>query len=218
LFTIFLNSRGESLIYLPIQYEQKLINDYQLLVQPKNHAFLILKKIQTRSPLDGILATYAGYLTASNPQGEIIFPRHQQHTPLFLAITEIVKPVLRFRNIIDHFEFSQSKPTSFFQIDLLYDQEKKQDVFSIHEAQIPEDNIVPYPTIIIFGNPDEFEISNTSFPHKHSEHWFLPPLTAKKNIQASQNNITTLDFSMLLRPLSIISERKTGRKIIKMKK
>jgi hypothetical protein len=217
----FLNCYSESLLYLLFENDDTHKSGYELLVQPRNSNFLIMKKIEKRSPLDGILATYAGYLTSSNPLGEITFPRHQQHTPIYIAITEKITPVLRFRHTLDHWTFSDTEATSFFRIDLVYNEQKKQNMFFIQEESLPDDNIIPYQTIIIFGNPSYFTVPvNEYFPDTHSQHWFLPPILVSPDVQIGQSNITTLGIAPLLRPLSIRTEKpeKRARKLIRMQK
>lgn len=220
LFFFFLNSHCQSLIYLPLQYEVPAQEIYQLLVQPQKNAYLVLKKIGSVHPLMGILATYAGYITTSNEFGEIIFPRHQERTPLYIAITEEITPVMRFTNTIDHLEFSSTKDTLFIEVDLQRSTTSTDtgEQFSVKTVSIPEDNIIPYATIVIFDDPDDFEIPEGTFPHNHKKHWILPPLLLKKNAGATKNMITSLPLLRFFRPLSIVGQKPNQKSLIRMNK
>jgi|GEM_PF-4426465 len=221
LFFIFLNCYSQSLIYLPLRYDVPAQEIYQLLVKPQKNAYLVLKKIGSAHPLMGILATYAGYITTSNEFGEIIFPRHQERTPLYIAITEEIAPVMRFFGTIDHWEFSSIKDTLFIEIDLqrsTTSPDASGEQFSVKTVSIPEDNIVPYATIVIFGDPDDFEIPEGLFPHNHKKHWILPPLVLKKSTGATKNMVTTLPLLQFFRPLSIIAQKPNPQSLIRMNK
>jgi len=219
LFFVFLNNNSESLIYLPLKNEIPIKEMYQQLVKPQNNTYIILKKIGSIPPLMGILATYAGYLTASNEFGEIIFPRHQEKTPLYIAISEEIIPIMRSADVIDYWEFSRTKQTVFIEIDL----EKKnndtlEEKFVMNIISLPEDNIVPYPTITIFADPDDFEISKENFINNQTTHWILPPLIVKKNATFTKNMIPALSFLQFFHPLKILIQKPNTKEFIKIQK
>lgn len=220
LFFVFLNNNPQPLIYLPLQSEVPVKEIYQLLVQPQKNAYLALKKIGSIHPLMGMLATYAGYLTTSNEFGEIIFLRHQEKTPLYIAITEEIVPVIRFLDTIDHWEFSHTKQTTFIEINLKRSQNKDilDEKFIIQTVPLPEDHIIPYSTITIFADPDDFEIPEGEFPHTHNKHWILPTLIVKKNATFSKNLINSLPFLQFFRPLKIMVQKPSTKEFMKMQK
>lgn len=218
LFLFFLNCDA-SLIYLTLQSEVAPQNMYQLLVQPQKNAYLVLKKIGSVPPLMGILATYAGYMTTSNEFGEIIFPRHQEKTPLYVAITEEIIPIMRFEGTIDHWEFSNTKQITFIEINLQQSSNKDRPStnFTVQTIPTPEDNIIPYATITIFADPDDFEINEGIFPYDgHDTHWILPPLIVKDYSSIAKNTINALPNLHFFRPLTMATTRKSTKELIRL--
>lgn len=215
-FLSYLYIHPESLIIVPISYELSLKHTYKLLLKPEKQANLIIKKIGSRSSVAGILATYAGYLNASNNYGEIIFTRHQQETPLYLAITPVLEPIMRSGSNVDHWEFSKKEPISFFRIDISLNQKNGFLIFSIKEEPVPTDFILPYPTITIFAKPKYFEIKTGNFESPVVDHWILPTLTLKKDIFLEKNSLLTLPFLQFFEPVQVKIKKEPKRNTIRI--
>lgn len=216
-FLLFLYLQPESLIIVPIAYEPSLKHAYKLLLKPEKQAYLIVKKISSRSSVAGILATYAGYLSTSNNYGEIIFSRHQQEAPLYLAITPVLQPIMRGGTNVDHWEFSKTEQISFFRIDISLNQKNNGFlVFSITEEPIPTDFVVPYPTITIFAKPTYFDVPLGTFESPLVDHWILPTLSLKKDIFLQKNSLLVLPFLQFFEPIQMKVKKESKRNTIRI--
>jgi len=215
-FFLFLYTHVESLIMVPITYETSVEQVYKLLLKPEKQAHLIIKKIGSHSPISGILATYAGYLSSSNNYGEIIFSRHQQKTPLYIAITPILEPIMRMGNNVDHWEFSKTANIAFFRVDISSNVKNGFLTISVNEEPIPVDFVVPYPTLTIFAKPKYFDMPTGIFESPETDHWILPSIKLKKDIYLEKNSILTLPFLQLFEPIHTIIKKEPKRKMIRL--
>ena len=70
--------------------------------------------------ISGIFATYGGFLTVSDLNGEITFPRKHRKPFIYLIITEKMSPIIRSGNTIDHWELVEDTPVEMYKFEQKY--------------------------------------------------------------------------------------------------
>lgn len=117
----------------------------------------------------GVYAAYAGSATHSDHNGQITFSRENISPKFNLLVTTSIQPVLKpyynkknnnVKNINTILGFILPKKAIFkyYFIEKIENIEKKLYSWRINEQTILKDKIIPYKTIIIFANPNDFFI------------------------------------------------------------
>ena len=116
------------------QDNQKLLN--QLAIPGKVTAKTIKKRFLNSNPNEGIFSTYWGYLTLSNFNGLITFPRKQQKPAFKLLITPRIKPIMMIGNTIHHWELDRSVPAELYSVERKQDAETKTWFWQTKKAEL----------------------------------------------------------------------------------
>jgi len=135
----------------PFTSVQEITKFSQKIVTPGKIANKIANSL-TSHPNKGIFATYGGYLVVSNFNGQISFPRMQQKTDFFLIVTEHIQPILMIGNTIHHWEIPKI-PAAIYSITRKQNQETKLYYWNVQQTTVPENNIIPINSIVLFAKP-----------------------------------------------------------------
>jgi hypothetical protein len=200
-------------------HEQNAAHSTEQLKATGTIAHHSIHTIAEHSPINGICVTYAGYITASDNNGEVRFPRKQKSPTTYLLIAPQVEPIALFENTIDHWKLIPTIPAELYCLRELYNSSLEQYEWHTTREPLPADNIIPLNTILIIANPAGISIPIGTHSGMHSTiknaNLILPSIYVKMNIDLLPNSAYMLNIRHLFRsveskelqaPLRVTSE------------
>src|SRR5207245_747100 len=139
-----------SLFLKPHHKPEKIANKLCL---PESLATHTINGMISYTPIAGICATYAGYITTSDYNGEIIFPRKHQSPIINVLVTTAIEPIPLFENTISHWNLLADVPVAMYEYEEKYDKEKDEHFWETKRVDIPADKKIPLNTIILIAKP-----------------------------------------------------------------
>lgn len=151
------------------------------------------KKHLKNKAVPGVMAIYAGQVTLSNDNGQIIFPRLQQKPLVNILISKGIKPAYIIAPSTVHNWMIDTAHSS-----IMYIMQLKQDpttqlyYFETNLAPLPKDNNIPLETIIIIANPTDIFVPEGATLTDFSPNLTLPPIFIKREFCFIFNSLATL--------------------------
>jgi len=201
------------------------------LMQP-GYLFGTPKKESLNEPrgFDGINAMYIGYITSSNKNGQLSFPRKQQSDEIHLLITpQIIPQFMIAPSLIYAWNIDTSQPMAMYQInrkkhkklDTYYFDIKNindiiNDTTTDHETVMKYKNIldgtnaIPFNTITLIANPENIHVPEGISLNHYSPNFILPTLTAK-NVKTTEHSLYTLTIKQYFEQINIESKCETSK-------
>ena len=171
-----------------------------------------LKKIFSNSQIvSGIFATYAGYLTVSDLNGQIRFPLKHSVPKLYLVISERITPIVRSGNTISHWEFNTDYSSIMYSITKTTDPQTSLEYFTIKDAPLPSNNVVPLESIVIIAKPKFFYVPLGITPVYKSPHLILPDVYVKKGITLTSEALYLLNVMQYFGLLTLLTKKEPRR-------
>ena len=161
---------------------------------------------------EGILATYGGYVVASDYNGKVVFPRKHQKTGVDILITSEIVPVPLFENTILHWTHVSGVPAKVYSCEQKYDDRKGQYYWETQEVPVTEDMVIPLATIIILAKPKNISMNVGKTPTNETTNLVLPDVYVKKGITIIENSLYMLTIRHLFKPV----EEKETRQPLKI--
>ncbi|MDR3645956.1 MAG: hypothetical protein P4L22_00260 [Candidatus Babeliales bacterium] len=160
----------------------------------KNH-FQTICQSHNISHNFAIFSTYAGYLSMSNTNGQISFPRKVINNSINLLVTNKVNPVFMFGSTIAFWEIQDPNAKMYF-LERSQDKETKLFFWETKEKPLPKSNRVPVQTIILFADPKEIYVPVGATITRSSANLLLPDIYVRKNM----NNLANILFVLNIKP------------------
>jgi len=161
----------------------------------------------------GIFSTYAGFLTSSKYDGEIMFPRKHEAPSIIMVITSKIMPVTMMYNTISHWEIEPQVDAEFYTIERKKDDETELFYWDVAPLERPKNNIIPLTSLIIIAQPKNTYVPIGSTLTNDSEQLVLPDIYVKKNIQSSQNSLYILNLKQFFGPIKGLYLKEDKRQI-----
>lgn len=164
---------------------------------------------------NGIYATYAGYSTYSDRNGQITFPRKAVKPKFNLLLTQSITPVLKKPNdpkskTILGFVLSGNKNFKYYLLERIENIEKKLYNWQINEQTILENKLIPYDTIVVFVNPRNFFIPIGQVNALEGENLMLPNIYFVNKLSKEANAFKFLNIRRYFAPINKKFEFKTN--------
>ncbi len=151
--------------------------------------------------VDGIQASYLGYIATSDKNGQITFPRQQQNDTIhILVVPEIEPEFIISGSLISHWITKHNYPAAFYEISRKKNKTLKTYYFDVKKLPIPQD--IPLNTVIIFAHPDHIEVPVGISLNTYSTNFILPELQAQK-IDTIKNSLYTLSIKQYFEQIKI---------------
>lgn len=161
-----------------------------------------------QSGVDGIQASYLGYLTTSNKNGQITFPRLQQSDTIYLLITPQIAPEYMISaSLIAHWVTKANQPSAMYEINRKKNKALQTYYFEVKKIPVPRD-IKNHNTITIFADPDHIEVPLGISLNTYSTNLILPDLQAFKE-DTSKNSLYTLSIKQYFEQINIQNKNNT---------
>lgn len=159
--------------------------------------------------VSGIFATYAGQLDSSNLNGQIEFNLKQVKPAFDLLITNKATPILTAHNTVHHWEIEQGTPAALYHIERKHDPDSKTHFWHITQKKLPETNIIPLETILIFAEPKDIFIPLATNQKEsiiiadENINLTLPDIYVKQGIDKTGNALYVLNIKNFLAPVDL---------------
>lgn len=159
---------------------------------PEKAARKILKLQLRAYAKPGLFASYGGFITVSNNEGKIVFPRKHQRPFVYMIVTPDVTPVLMLGKTVHHWELHAHLPVEVYRFEFKQDSETQLYYWDVQPDERPADNSVPLDSIVVIGKPKNIYIPTGITIKKDSPHLFLPDIYARKGFNILTNSLNTL--------------------------
>lgn len=170
--------------------------------------------IVTYTPVAGIIATYNGYVSISDYNGEITFPRRHQKPSVTILITKELTPIFMFARTVHHWELVPGAPAALYTIERINDETiPEKSLWSTTHIDLPEDNKIHPATIIIAADPENVIIEEGISPTIESPNLTLPTIIINKGMEFVPRTIENLDIRFLFRPTGSKNQKESLRLI-----
>jgi len=169
----------------------KVIKECSIL---KNH-FQTICQSHNISHNFSVFSTYAGYLSMSNTNGQIVFPRKVINNAINLLVTNKISPVFMFGSTIAFWEI-QDPNAKMYYLERSQDKTTKLFFWETKEKPLPKSNRTPVQTIVILADPKEIYVPIGATLTRSSANLLLPDIYVRKNI----DNLANILFVLNIKP------------------
>lgn len=149
----------------------------------KDPSRLIQRIMRTSIPtsgVSGIMITYAGFTTISSLEGQVDLPRRQQKTSFHVLVSLDIEPVMMAGTTVYYWALLPDAKASLYHIEMQQDDETKRYFWNVEAVPLPDDNVVPLDTIILFTKPQNIYIPEGITLTRKTANLILPDIYAKK--------------------------------------
>ena len=181
------------------------------LQKPGNIAKTCLYGLLDYNLVAGVASVYWGWLTISDDNGQISFPREHPTTSLKLLVTNRITPNIIGGNTLHHWELEQGTPAVMYTAEQKQDEETKLFYWDIQETTLPENRRISTDTIFILAKPHNVYIPTGLTVSKESPHLLLPDIYVKKGIKLVSNILYILNVKHFFGQLHTLYEKKPSR-------
>lgn len=153
----------------------------------------------------GLYASYAGTITHSNADGQILFERKSPDPKLMVLITDSIKPIpvdaLKPKTL-SGFTLDPQSPAQQYAFRRLQDPETE--LFEWHVTSVPVDRTarIPYDTIIIYANPNHILVPLGSTHTTDNENFVLPDFYVTEGYNSALNALRFLKIRHYFAPVN----------------
>lgn len=145
--------------------------------------------------VSGIFATYGGFLTVSDLNGELSFPRKHTKPIMYLLVTEKLSPIVMSGNTIHHWELEEDVPAELYLMEQKWDDEISIHYWDVSQVPIPENSHVPLESIAIFADPKYVFVPLGISLFRESPHLILPDIYIKRGINLTETALFILNLT-----------------------
>lgn len=145
--------------------------------------------------VSGIFATYGGFLTVSDLNGEITFPRKHTKPFIYLLITEKLSPVVMAGNTIHHWELEEDAPAVMYLLEQKWDSDINIYYWDVSQVPLPANHHVPLESIALFSDPKYVYVPQGISMFKESPHLILPDIYIKRGINLTASALFILNLT-----------------------
>lgn len=163
------------------------------------------------SMISGIFATYGGFLTISDLNGEISFPLLHKSSFIYLIITERLTPIVMAGNTISHWELQEGIPIEVYRAEQKYDAESQLNYWDVTQEPPPANNRVPLESIALFADPKYIYVPLGATIIKESPHLILPDIYVKKGLNLTEQALFILNLSHYFGAIIPLYKKQTDR-------
>lgn len=155
-----------------------------------------IKNVQKKpgDAIEGVSVSYLGYVTFSDHNGQVSFPRKQQTDTIQLLVTPRILPVYMLApTTIHHWQLHPNMPAAMYSITQHYDNVTGIYYFKTKKINLPENQRIELNTIIIYAHPEEIYVPEGASLTKYTTNLTLPDIYAK-HIQLADNALYVLSI------------------------
>ena len=153
----------------------------------------------------GVYASYAGTITHSDRNGQIVFLRKSPDAALNLLVTDSIKPIpvdpLHPKTLFG-FEVGQEAAAQMYLFERLQDPETEQYAWHVKPVPFDKEKRIPYDTIIVYANPHHVIVPLGPSATKKSENFVLPDFYVTERYNSAYNALRFLKVRHYFAPVA----------------
>lgn len=165
--------------------------------------------LQKYRPVEGVFATYAGFMTNSDSNGQILLSLKHKTSLFYILVTQSLEPVTMFGNTVHHWELLPGAPAVFFKCELNMSENHKEQFWHIEHAAIPADNIIPLEAIVLIADPRFVTIPTGMSVASKGPNIILPDIYITKGINIVKNAAYMLNIRHLFGNITLNRQKQT---------
>lgn len=169
---------------------------------------LCLSRALDPNIVNGIIATYGGYVNVSDELGQISFPFKQVTPAIKLLITPEITPVLMGGNTVHHWTLDKNTPTAMYAIEKKQDEVTQLYYWDTQSIELPTNRAIPKETVILLAQPNDIYVATGITPSTDNPHLILPAIYVKKEIDAVEHSLFMLNLIHLFGPVDNVYDKK----------
>lgn len=177
------------------------------LTKPGNLAKYTVKGVMSPSLVEGIVVTYGGHITASDYNGEVIFPRKHSRDAMEFLITPHIIPVPWFDSTIGHWTRVSGNPATVYACEQKYNDKEENYYWEVKHIPLSPDPTIPLATIVIIARPENVMMKEEATPTNHTANLVLPDVYIKKGLKTVENAAYSLTIRHLFKPVGTEAKR-----------
>ena len=170
------------------------------LKKPGKLAKYTARGMVTSPIVEGIIATYGGYVAASDYNGELSFIRRHQKNNVVVVITPEIVPVVLFESTITTWKRLPGVPAAMYRCEQIYDAQKGGYFVKTEEIPLSEDMSIPLAAVIIIAQPKNIRMEVGNSSAVETGNFIVPTLYVKKGIDTLKNSSYILTIRHLFKP------------------
>jgi hypothetical protein len=173
-----------------------------ILRQPGKLGARVLLSAQAIERTQGIVGTYNGFVSFSDQNGQITFPRMQTKDTVSILITERITPVIMFGNTIHHWQRDPAAPADLYTLSRITNTQTKKLEWLIEKMQLPANDRIELDTLVLLGKPSAFYLPVGTIPTEANPNLLLPPVYVKKNINSTIPALWLIKVRQFFKPVA----------------
>jgi len=139
--------------YPSIKDQNKITKKINKLARPEKLALYAIEAKLDQYMTSGIFCAYNGYLSISDLNGQVIFPRRHKDNEVNILVTDIIFPVFMIGNTIDHWEIEKENPAKMYHIKRMRDRAIGLYFWEVKETEVPKNRIIDMETVVVMTKP-----------------------------------------------------------------
>jgi len=161
----------------------------------------------------GIFATYSGYLSMSDENGEIKFPRKTINDVVNVLVTTKIEPVLMFKNTVAYWQVQEDTDANLYKFERKKDPETQLFFWEVTEKKLQK-NKIPLHTVVIFSDPTKIIMPVGVTPTNYNTQLRLPNIYIFGNLNYIKNALFILTIKPFFRSVKkLFKERPLGMQV-----
>lgn len=153
----------------------------------------------------GLYASYAGTITHSNADGQVLFERKSPEPKLMVLITDTLKPIpvdpLKPKTLLG-FMVDPKSPAEQYSFNRLQDPETELYEWHVTSVPLTRNATIPYDTIIIYADPRNIIVPLGSTLTTDNENFVLPDLYVTEGYNSALNALRFLKIRHYFAPVT----------------
>ncbi len=153
----------------------------------------------------GLYASYAGTITHSDKDGQILFERKSAQPKLRVLITNSIKPIpvdpFKQKTLFG-FLVAPDVQAQEYLFERLQDPETEQYAWHVSPVSIDKDMRIPYDTVILYANPQHIIVPLGPTATTVSENFVLPDFYVTEGYNSALNTLRFLKIRHYFAPMT----------------
>lgn len=189
------------------------INDRPGLLQlepGKICAQIIEKKFEKPNKV-GVIASYNGFVSLSDNDGKILFPRTTQQDSFLLLVTRQINPQYDLQNTIKSFYVPETSGYQAYTVQKIFDEDTATYLWQVTPSDIPKSRVVPLHTIIIHAKPENVLVPTGVTITYNQPNLHLPNIFVKPGIDHLDNALFIMNIKQYFAPIRRLYQKQSSQ-------
>lgn len=157
------------------------------------------QNIQIKHHYKGVPATYAGYITVSNKDGQITLPRASQKASINILASKDVKPIFLNKGTIKHWVTTGN--ADLYKVKRKKNKETHAYLWDVKKSSLKKGKRIPLHTVVLIADPKNIYIPEGFSKTTKNVQLYLPDVYVKKGIETVDDAIFATHIRQYFSPI-----------------